>query len=373
MRDTGPVNIKHTLLMVGKFGNHAKATPQICTDLASRLESSGWTVLTTSDKAKRLPLLLDMLATLSRQRCNYEVAHVDVFSGLAFVWAEAVCIALRLLAKPYILTLHGGNLPAFARRWPRRVQNLLGSAVMVTTPSHYLREQMKDYRGDLVFQPNPIDLTAYDFQLRSRPRPKLVWLRRFCEIYNPTLAPKVVALLAKDFPQLDLTMIGPDWGDGSLLRTQSVATDLGVWKRIRLFGRVAKWAVSRSLNEGDIFLNTTNFDNTPISVLEAMACGLCIVSTNVGGLPYLLEHERDALLVPPDNPPLMAQAVQRILSEPGLAAFLSSNARRKAEQFDWSLILPRWEQLLARAITGKADAEMAKPVGSRNSHAGMNC
>ena len=67
--------------------------------------------------------------------------------------------------------------------------------------------------------------------------------------------------------------------------------------------------VPSELNEFDIFLNTTFVDNTPVSVLEAMACGLCVVSTDVGGLSFLLEHEGDALLVPPDNPKAMAAAV----------------------------------------------------------------
>jgi glycosyltransferase involved in cell wall biosynthesis len=105
------------------------------------------------------------------------------------------------------------------------------------------------------------------------------------------------------------------------------------------------------MSRGDIFLNTTNVDNTPISVLEAMACGLCVVSTNVGGIPYLLEHEHDALLVPPDDPAAVATAVRRLLTEPDLAEQLSRNARQKAEKFDWSIILPQWEALLISVLT----------------------
>jgi glycosyltransferase involved in cell wall biosynthesis len=78
-----------------------------------------------------------------------------------------------------------------------------------------------------------------------------------------------------------------------------------------------------------------------------MACGLCIVSTNVGGLPFLLENEHDSLLVPPDDPAAMARAIRRILTEPGLSKRLSFNARSKVEAFDWSKILPQWEKLLA--------------------------
>jgi glycosyltransferase involved in cell wall biosynthesis len=80
--------------------------------------------------------------------------------------------------------------------------------------------------------------------------------------------------------------------------------------------------------------------------MEAAACGLCIVSTNVGELPLLWQDGHDALLVQPADAKAMAGAVRRILTGPGLAERLSRNARFKAEQFDWSVILPLWERVL---------------------------
>jgi glycosyltransferase involved in cell wall biosynthesis len=87
--------------------------------------------------------------------------------------------------------------------------------------------------------------------------------------------------------------------------------------------------------------------------MEAAACGLCIVSTNVGELPLLWTNGDDALLVEPDDPKAMAAAVRRLLTESGLAERLSRNARAKAEQFDWSLILPQWERLLTEVVQGR--------------------
>jgi glycosyltransferase involved in cell wall biosynthesis len=254
---------------------------------------------------------------------------------------------LRLAAKPYVLTLHGGDLPGFARRWPGRVRRLLVSAAVVTTPSRYLREEMQGYRQDmLLLLPNPLNLKAYQFQLREHPRPRLIWLRAFHEVYNPVLALEVLAILASKVPDIHLIMVGPDKGDGSLSKTRRSARELGLEERISFTGQVSKQDVPLWLNKGDIFLNTTNVDNTPVSVLEAMACGLCVVSTEVGGIPYLLENGRDALLVPPGDPEAMAAAVDRILQQPTLAGSLSLRARRKVEQFDWGIILPQWEELL---------------------------
>jgi glycosyltransferase involved in cell wall biosynthesis len=197
-----------------------------------------------------------------------------------------------------------------------------------------------------------LNLQNYEFKLRGSPQPYLVWMRAFHDIYNPSLAPQVLSRLSLEFPKGRLIMIGPSKHDGSFSQTQKTASDLGIASMVSFPGKIPKEEVPVWLQKGDIFLNTTNVDNTPVSVIEAMALGLCIVSTNVGGIPYLLEHETDALLVHPNDPDAMAAAVRRILSEPELARRLSENARKKAEQFDWSVILPKWEELLNTVAEG---------------------
>lgn len=338
------------VLIVGNFLSAKKGSRDVCEELAIRLPESGWPVITTSSRLSRFLRLVDMLWTAWRSRDQYNVALVDVFSGPAFFWAEAVCWLLGRLSKPHILTLHGGNLPSFARRWPGRVRRLLTSASAVTTPSRYLLEEMAIYRSDLVLLPNPVDISIYSYHLRANPKPTVIWLRAFHTIYNPLLAAKAIARLRGDFPEIQLTMVGPDKGDGSFEAFKAAVHELDIKEQVHCPGGVPKHTVSEWLNRSDIFLNTTNVDNTPVSVIEAMACGLCVVSTNAGGVPYLLEDECDALLVPPNDPQAMADAIRRILTEPGLAERLSRNARAKAEQFDWSIVLPQWEALLTSVI-----------------------
>ncbi len=342
---------KGSVLIVGNFLS-SYFSRGVCEDLAFRLSDASWSVFTTSHKLNRVARLLDMIGIAWKSRRSYKVAQVDVYSGPAFFWAESVCWTLRRAQKPYVLVLHGGNLPSFASRWPRRVTKLLRSASAVTAPSQYLIEQLKQYRKDIRLMPNPLDVHAYNYSVRKQPLPRLLWLRAFDSIYNPTIAPRVVSLLATDFPGVELTMIGPDKGDGSLQNTKLVASELSVSERILFTGKVPKKDISLWMNRGDIFLNTTDIDNTPVSLMEAMACGLCIVTTNVGGIPYLLKNEEDGLLVPPNDPKAMAAAVARILNEPGLAEKLSHNARKKAESFDWSTILPKWESLLTSVGNG---------------------
>ena len=337
-----------SILMIGNFMSEGgeKSNQNYTVAKAKRFKALGWTVYTASDKENRLHKLADMLAAVWRERSNYAVAHVSLFSGPAFVWAAAVCLLLKLSRKPYVVTLHGGDLPRFAQKWPWPVKKLLRGAKAVTTPSSYLSVAMKPFRDDVDIIPNSLDIKSYPYDVREKPRPQLIWLRAFHTIYNPVLVPRVLAKLVRDFPNLQMLMIGPDMGDGSFNDTKQLASALGVDHKISYPGRVPKKDVPRWLSKGDIFLNTANIDNTPVSVLEAMACGLCVVSTNVGGMPALVDHERDGLLVPAEDPNVMADAVRRVLTEPGLASRLSLTARQKVEQFDWEKTLPRWQKVL---------------------------
>lgn len=339
------------LLFVGSMLPSSVGAKSQDEEVARRLALAGWRILTVSHRLSRVGRVVDILLSIWGWRRRYDVACVSVFSGLAFRWAEAACFVLRLLGKPYVLALHGGNLPAFARGTAKRVRRLFQSAVAVTAPSHYLLETMRPFRNDLLLVPNALGTRSFSFRPRETPAPRLIWVRAFHEIYNPTLAPRVVAALAPKCPAVHLTMVGRD-KDGSLSRVKRIASELGVADRIELPGSVPNAEIGAWLDRSDVFLNTTNVDNTPISVLEAQAAGLCVISTNVGGLPYLLEDGKDALLVPPDDFAAMAEAVRRVITEPGLAAALSRNGRAKAECFDWSRVLPQWEGVFERVGCG---------------------
>ncbi len=319
-------------------------------DLAERLVGDARALTCISRHHASIIRGPELLWTTIARRSKYDVAVLDVYSGRTFMWSEIAAAALRAARRPFVLVLRGGGLPGFAARHPARVRRCLGLATVVAAPSRFLLERMHAYRRDMQLLPNPVDLERCTFRARTSARPALVWLRAFRQFYNPSMAPAVVAELRTDVPDVQLIMIGPDAGDGSWTDTERTARDRGVADRVAMPGGVPKRDVPAWLQRGDIFLNTTNADNTPVSVLEAMACGLCVVSTDVGGIPYLIEHEKEGLLVPPRDPTAMAAAVRRLLREPALAAHLSHHARKKAEQFGWPDILSAWRGLMRMAV-----------------------
>lgn len=341
------------VLLVGNFVPVTSSYGSVSQELAERLERTGWRVLRTTYRSQKIRKALDMVWTSWSQRNFYDVAHVEVYSGRAFMWAEAVCELFRWLGKPYVIGLHGGDLPNFLRKYPRRGLRLLKPAFAVVSPSPYLQEALSFWRSDVELLPNALELQAYPGRLRRQVRPKLIWLRAFRKMYAPEVAVEGFATIARDFPDGSLTMIGPDRHDGSLDRAVATARRLGVAERVSFITGVPKREVAARLNEADIFLNTSTIDNTPVSVMEALACGLCVVSTGVGGIRYLLKDDCDSLLVGSHDSAALGAAIRRILVEDGLAAKLSSNALEKARSFDWSVVAPRWHRLLLAARTSR--------------------
>jgi glycosyltransferase involved in cell wall biosynthesis len=344
-----------TVLLVGNHLSGKAGSFGMSESLARKLPEAGWSSLLTSAARRPVARIVDMTAAVWRHRRDYAVAHVDVYSGRAFLWAEVVTWELARLGKPIVLSLRGGNLPEFARRHPRRVRRVFDRASVVTTPSTYLREALAAFRSDLVLLPNALELSQYPFRQRLRAEPRLVWLRAFHEIYNAPLALRVVEALRGEFPELCLTMTGRD-RDGSRERALALIVELGLGDRVVVRAPATKAEVPERLQEGDVYLNTARIDNTPVTLLEAMACGVPVVSTRVGGIPHLVSDGENALLVPSDDPAAMADAVRRIVGEPDLARRLSSAGRRMVEGFDWSVILPRWKELLESARAGASRA-----------------
>ncbi|HET7158074.1 MAG TPA: glycosyltransferase family 4 protein, partial [Burkholderiales bacterium] len=91
----------------------------------------------------------------------------------------------------------------------------------------------------------------------------------------------------------------------------------------------------------DLFLNSSVVDNMPNSILEALASGVPIVSTDAGGIPFMVEHGKTALLVPPRDPDAMASAALALLDDPQHAARLAEAGVLLAQQYSWANVRGR--------------------------------
>ncbi len=337
---------KSLILFIGNYFGINRAWEEI----PIRISIRGLQTMTTSKKTNRFYRFLDMINTTLKNRDLYDLAIIDVFSGNSFYWVEAVATILRLLRKPFMLVLRGGGLVEFSTTHMKRVKGTLIKADTVVSPSKYLQKGLTGIRSNIIHIPNGLNLDGFTFKPRNSIKPKLVWVRALHQIYQPQMAVQALELVKGQFPDIHLTLAGQDKKDGSREIIQELINNSSLELNVSWIGCVPRSEVPAILNQGDIFLNTTNYEGFGTSVLEAAACGLCIVTTNVGELPYMWEDGVDALLVPPNDPEAMAAAIKRILTEPEMAARMSANARKKAEKYDWNEIIPQWEDLIEKVI-----------------------
>lgn len=340
---------QRSILFCGAFPPSASGTRAISEDVALRLGELGWHTRVVSRRSGRLARVLDVLATAWCTPAQAGVANLDVYSGAAFRWAAGVARLLHHRRVPFVATLHGGALPEFMAAYPQRVEVVLRRAARVVAPSGYLQQAAERLGIATEVIPNGLELAQYTPVNDTPLSPSLVWVRAFHRIYQPTLAVEVLADLVGTHSDATLLMVGPD-KDGTRGEVEARARALGVYDRVTFTGGQPKRDIPDLLRRGRVFLNTTTIDNMPVSVLEAAASGLCVVSTNVGGVPWLLRDGKEALLVPPGDAVAMATAVRQLLQDPALAMRLAGAARERALSYDWDTIVPRWDTLFREVV-----------------------
>jgi glycosyltransferase involved in cell wall biosynthesis len=132
-------------------------------------------------------------------------------------------------------------------------------------------------------------------------------------------------------------------GDGPLRDDlRSEARGLGL-ENVTFCGAILPDRMPMLYDEMDVYLNAPEIDNMPISILEAAACGLPIVTSNAGGIPYMVQDGVNALLVPCNDDAALAAAAIRLFEEPGLALRLTTAAREEVlQRYVWPVVERNW-------------------------------
>ena len=336
--------MKKRIIYVDNFLSSHGHTPTTGTNLLEQFRQEGYTVIPTSKKNNKILRLFDMVFTILRNRKN-AVVLIATYSELAFYFACICALVCRLAGLRYVPCLHGGHLPRRVKRSPFLSSFYFGNSFCNVAVSGYLGNLMKENGWSAVEIPNNIPIEKYPYYHRKTIGPKLFWVRSFHENYNPQLAVKVLHGLLKKHPDATLTMVGPDKDDNSLALCRELAIQLKVENSITFTGLLTRNEWTTLSADYDIFINTTNIDNLPVSVIEAMALGMVIISTCVGGVPFLVENEKTGLLVPPNNEEAFLSAIERVLKSHTLPSILSENARARAEKFDWKNVKLLWNEL----------------------------
>jgi len=290
--------------------------------------------------------MIDMLWGIFHHRDRKPIVFIDVYSHHAFYYALLSSLLCQLIKIKYIPILRGGNLSHRLKNNPYLSKIIFSQSIINISPSIYLKIKFNEFGIKSKYIPNIINIKNYKFKLRKNCGPKLLWVRSIHTSYNPQMAVEVLTELITIFPNASLFMVGPN-KDDSYNECMLLARKLDVEKNIHFTGGMKKSSWINLSKDCDIFINTTNYDNMPISVIEAMALGLPIVSTNAGGLKYFHDDGVDALLVPIGDTGAMVKKIKSLINDRSLASKLSLNGRKKAEELCWEMVKLDWLRLLS--------------------------
>jgi glycosyltransferase involved in cell wall biosynthesis len=332
------------ILYIGnKLSKHG-FTPTNIETLGAFFDKDGYQVVYASDKKNQMLRFLDMGYSVIKHQKKVDYVLIDTYSTFSFWYVFMVSQLCRIFKLRYIPILHGGNLPHRLDNSPKLSKLIFNHSLKNVAPSGYLLDAFqKRHFPNLVFIPNTIDLTDYPYaNKRDTTIPKLLWVRSFAALYNPKMAVDVLKALQKQYPTAELCMVGPN-KDGSLEETRAYAKQQNVV--VTFTGRLSKTEWVTLSEKYNVFINTTNFDNTPVSVIEAMCLGLPVVTTNVGGIPFLLEHQKTALLVDAEAVIQMTDSILEIMQNTELRNALVKNGRKHVESFDWQQVKQKWAKV----------------------------
>lgn len=278
--------------------------------------------------------LLPYLWALWRAAGDSQLFHVMANSGWS--WHLFAAPAIRIAAwrgVPVLVNYRGGEAGPFLARSGPSVQRTLRRAAVLAVPSGFLREVFGRHGMAADIVPNIVDLQRFRPAQAGRARgAHLVVVRNLEPIYDNASALRMLALVRRTRPDAHLTVAGTGPEESAL---RALAQQLGLADAVHFVGRLDRDAVAALYRSADVALNPSTVDNMPNSVLEALASAVPVVSTDVGGVPYIVQHGTTALLVPARDPAAMAAAVVRLLDNPAFADALATAGLDEARRYTW--------------------------------------
>lgn len=278
---------------------------------------------------------LGMPEKMNRLIRNYDVVHIHCCSGWGgFLPAVFGVRYAKKNHKRTILTYHGGGAAYFFGRNKRLIRYFLRQTDQNIVLSGFLGEVFDRYQIPYTIVPNIIELDSSAYRKRTRLNPNFICIRSHEKIYNiPCILQAFKLVLEKD-PDAKLTLVG----DGSLHdELQQQVREMGL-KNVFFTGRVDNSRIYRLLDQADIMVSAPTIDNMPVSLLEAMNAGLLVISSHVGGVPYMVRDMETGLLFPSDDHVALAQRMLWALDNQNRSLAIVDSAHTEVMKYNWKSI-----------------------------------
>lgn len=262
-----------------------------------------------------------------------------------FFWVTYPALILLLFKKKkIILSARGGGARLFFQKYRFLVKPILKKVHTITVPSGFLQVVFKEeleIKTQII--PNIADLEQFTFRKRDKFQPKLIVTRLLEEIYDISTVIRAFHLVHEQYPEARLGIAGK----GSLKeQLEQEVEDLGIAGNVEFHGEVSHEDIFNVYDQYDIFINASTVDNLPGSLLEAFAAGLPVVSTNAGGIPYIVVHKENGLLSEIKDYKSLSGHVLEILKNSEFGEALAMKGYVELQKYTWPSIKKKLVPLL---------------------------
>ena len=294
---------------------------------------------------------LAYVTSLIRTIPRYDVVHVFSASYWSFLLAPTPAILIgKWLGKRVVVNYRSGEAEDHLQRWSRTAIPTLHRADAVVTPSGFLVDVFARFGVRAESISNFVDEEAVRLRLRTALAPVFLSNRNFQGLYNVPCVLRAFAVIQARIPEARLIVIG-DGPERAHVHHTARALEL---RNVQFVGAVPPTEMGRWYDQADVYLNASDIDNMPNSIIESFACGLPVVTTRAGGIPYVVQHERNGLLVDLGDHEALAAAALRLIDDPALAQRLIAEGLRDVEQqYTWGAVSDRWAALYGRLVRAR--------------------
>ena len=298
--------------------------------LQKKLHGEGHVVEIFSAKASMWKRLW-LLPQLYRRAKDYELLHIHCCSGWGFLPAVLGVSVGKRLGKKVVLTYHGGGGERFFDKHPRLVRRYLKRTDTNIVLSGFLADVFEKHQLPYIIIPNIIELDDARFRVRLPIRPRFVCIRAHEELYNIPCILRAFQQVQRQMPEATLMLVG----GGSLHEELKRQVERMGILNVMFTGRVDNSIIMQYLDQADIMLSSPKVDNMPVSLIEAMNAGLLVISSRVGGVPYMIEDGKKGLLFESDNDSELAEKMLWAIRHQDDARSMIASARESVKQYQW--------------------------------------
>jgi glycosyltransferase involved in cell wall biosynthesis len=270
---------------------------------------------------------------------RYDVIHIFSASYFSFVLAPTPAIlAARLYGKRTVLNYRSGEAEDHLQRWRRTALPTVRLVDEIVAPSGYLVDVFGrfGFRARSIF--NTVETARFPFRERVPLRPVFFSNRNFEPHYNVACTLRAFQLVQQRFPSARMVVAGEGSQRDSL---ETFARELEL-RDVEFIGRVAPERMPQLYDAADIYFNSPDVDNMPGSIIEAYAAGIPVVTTNAGGIPYIVTHGETGLMVERNDHVAMARAAIRLIEDKELAAKIARAAHEECRKYAWASVRAEW-------------------------------